>query len=120
LGDREAAPEHLADRVGVAAVFLTPRGYPLPGVCSYHRNVHVEDTTLADPTLLLTHREHEVLFLASRGLTNSQIASELGVSTHVVKFHLASIYRKLGVVNRTEAAAHYVAALAGSADGGAS
>ncbi len=57
---------------------------------------------------------------ASQGMTNSQIATELSVSTHAVKFHLASIYRKLGVANRTEATARYVSALAGFADGGAS
>lgn len=42
--------------------------------------------------------------MASRGLTNPQIARALYVSTHAVKFHLASVYRKLGVGNRTEAA----------------
>lgn len=52
----------------------------------------------------------------SRGLTNAQIAAELGVTTHAVKFHLASIYRKLGVSNRTEATARYVTALSDARD----
>lgn len=42
--------------------------------------------------------------MIATGLTNSQIAKGLGVSIHAVKFHLASVYRKLGVANRTEAA----------------
>ncbi len=42
--------------------------------------------------------------MASLGLTNVQIAGRLHVSIHAVKFHLAAIYRKLGVANRTEAA----------------
>lgn len=42
--------------------------------------------------------------MISRGLTNSQIAKRLGLSVHAVKYHLASVYRKLGVANRTEAA----------------
>ena len=42
--------------------------------------------------------------MISRGLSNSQIATRLGLSIHAVKFHLASVYRKLGVANRTEAA----------------
>ena len=45
-----------------------------------------------------------MLDLASRGLTNSEVAAGLNVSVHAVKFHLAAIYRKLGVANRTEAA----------------
>jgi DNA-binding CsgD family transcriptional regulator len=53
----------------------------------------------------LSHRERAVLELASRGMTNREIASELGLSMHAVKLHLASIYRKLGVDNRTAAAA---------------
>ena len=52
---------------------------------------------------LLSRRELEVLEMASHGLTNMQIASGLSVSVHAVKFHLAAVYRKLGVRNRTEA-----------------
>jgi len=46
--------------------------------------------------------------MASTGLTNPQMAERLEVSVHAVKFHLASIYRKLGVANRTEAAVVYL------------
>jgi DNA-binding CsgD family transcriptional regulator len=42
--------------------------------------------------------------MAAQGLTNQQVAAHLEVTVHAVKFHLASIYRKLGVNNRTEAA----------------
>jgi amino acid adenylation domain-containing protein len=52
----------------------------------------------------LTPREAEVLQLIAHGLTNAQVARQLDVTIHAVKFHLASIYRKLGVTNRTEAA----------------
>jgi DNA-binding CsgD family transcriptional regulator len=44
-----------------------------------------------------------VLLLASDGLSNREIASALGISDHTVKFHLASIYAKLGASTRTEA-----------------
>jgi DNA-binding CsgD family transcriptional regulator len=60
----------------------------------------------ADPRALLSPRENEVLDLASLGLTNQQIATRLDVTVHAVKFHLAGIYRKLGVNNRTEAVVH--------------
>lgn len=58
----------------------------------------------------LTFRENEVLELTSFGLTNDQIAARLDVGVHAIKFHLASIYRKLGVANRTEAASVYLRA----------
>lgn len=51
----------------------------------------------------LTERESEVLDLLSKGLANKQIAIELGISEHTVKFHVSSIYQKLNVTNRTEA-----------------
>jgi DNA-binding CsgD family transcriptional regulator len=56
----------------------------------------------------LTPREIEILEMAARGLTNDEMAKQLEISVHGVKFHLASIYRKLGVHNRTEAAVHYM------------
>jgi DNA-binding NarL/FixJ family response regulator len=62
---------------------------------------------LADPPHL-SPRELEVLKLASAGWTNDSIAHSLGVTVHAVKFHLSSIYRKLGVANRTEAAAAFL------------
>jgi len=46
--------------------------------------------------------------MAARGLTNEQMANDLQISIHGVKFHLASIYRKLGVSNRTEAAVRFL------------
>ena len=56
----------------------------------------------------LSPREKQVLEMACNGLTNAQIAAKLAVSVHVVKFHLAGIYRKLEVANRTEAAVKYL------------
>ena len=56
-------------------------------------------------------REIEVLELASQGMTNPQIAGRLELSVHAIKFHLASIYRKLGAANRTEAAVAWALAM---------
>ena len=56
----------------------------------------------------LSAREVEVLDLISMGLTNSDVATRLGVTVHTVKFRLASIYRKLGVANRAQAVGTYV------------
>jgi DNA-binding CsgD family transcriptional regulator len=53
----------------------------------------------------LTPRERQIAALLSRGRTNQQIAGALTVSRRTVENHLQSIYRKLGVSNRTAAAA---------------
>jgi DNA-binding NarL/FixJ family response regulator len=55
---------------------------------------------IVDP---LTAREREVLQLVAEGLANKQVALSLGISEHTVKFHLSSLYTKLGVTSRTEA-----------------
>jgi DNA-binding NarL/FixJ family response regulator len=60
-----------------------------------------------DP-IQLTEREREVLALAAEGHTNAQIASKLHVSENTIKFHLQKLFLKMGVSNRTEAAARYL------------
>lgn len=57
---------------------------------------------------VLSPRETEVLQMTSQGLTNVQIARQMNVTVHAVKFHLSSVYRKLGVANRTEAAVMFL------------
>jgi len=51
----------------------------------------------------LTPRELDVLRLVAQGLGNKEIAADLDLSTHTVKYHLASVLAKLGVRSRTEA-----------------
>jgi DNA-binding NarL/FixJ family response regulator len=51
----------------------------------------------------LTERESQILQWVARGLANKQIAAALSISEHTVKFHVSSIYAKLGVASRTEA-----------------
>ena len=51
----------------------------------------------------LTTREQDVLALVADGLSNREVAHQLAISEHTVKFHLASIFGKLGVSTRTEA-----------------
>jgi DNA-binding NarL/FixJ family response regulator len=52
----------------------------------------------------LTNREHDILALLSEGRSNRSIAQNLYLSEKTVKAHLAAIFRKLGVTNRTQAA----------------
>ena len=53
---------------------------------------------------LLTERQVEVLRQLSAGLSNKEIARELGLSDKTVKAHITSIFKALDVVNRTQAA----------------
>ena len=50
----------------------------------------------------LTGREVEILQLLALGLTNKQIAARLRISAHTVKFHVSTIFSKLGTTNRVE------------------
>jgi DNA-binding NarL/FixJ family response regulator len=51
----------------------------------------------------LTPREREVLVLLSLGLSNREVAERLGISPHTAKFHVSSIFGKLGAESRAEA-----------------
>ncbi len=57
------------------------------------------------PPAILTPREVEILTALGEGLSNKEVARELGISAHTVKFHLETIFRKLNVTSRAEAVA---------------
>lgn len=52
----------------------------------------------------LTDREREILELLRRGLANKEIAAGLGITVKTVKAHLTSLFQKIGVLDRTQAA----------------
>jgi two-component system nitrate/nitrite response regulator NarL len=56
-----------------------------------------------EPPVLLTPREVEVLTAIGNGLSNKAAARQLGISPHTVKFHIESLFRKLGASSRAEA-----------------
>lgn len=60
-----------------------------------------------DPIQTLSRKERVMLEALSKGLTNRELSSELGISTNTVKFHLSNLYDKLSVKNRTQAIAFY-------------
>jgi LuxR family maltose regulon positive regulatory protein len=81
-------PESWIDRLRRAEVPTPGRAMPAAG----------------DPVVTLTDRERDVLRLLASRLTVREIASELYVSPNTLKFHLKTIYRKLAVGSRAEAA----------------
>ncbi len=56
-----------------------------------------------DEAPLLTPREVEVLAAIGDGCSNKEVARRLGISQHTVKFHLESLFRKLGAASRAAA-----------------
>lgn len=65
-------------------------------------------TDRSDPPHPLSEREHEVLLLIVAGKTNQEIGRELGISEKTVEKHVGSIFVKLNVSSRVEAAVYAV------------
>lgn len=93
---KDCAPEELVAGVRAAAMGQVPIDPRVAGALLPHR-----DATDPQP---LSDREQQVLQLAGEGLANKQIARRLGISDSTVKVHLANIYRRIGVTDRTSAA----------------
>jgi DNA-binding NarL/FixJ family response regulator len=70
----------------------------------FHSCVAAADGAMSEPrSANLTEREREILAAVACGLSNRAISRELQVSEQTVKFHLANVYRKVGVLSRTAA-----------------
>lgn len=98
----EATAEELQAAVAAVALGLIVLPPPLLDRLAGQRPGMAEP--LAEPLAeSLTAREREVLELLSAGLSNKLIARTLQISEHTVKFHVSSIYAKLGASSRTDA-----------------
>jgi len=99
---RDAPPEEIFSAIQAAhagLVLLDPAV-----IQDLARHVNVEHPDSAPEAFdELTAREIEILRMLADGLGNKQIASQLGISEHTVKFHISSILDKLGASSRTEA-----------------
>ncbi len=96
---KEATPEELGQAIDVA---ISGDGRAVSPSLIWTLFEDVTRSGVAD--YKLTRRERDILALLSEGRSNRSIAQNLYLSEKTVKAHLAAIFRKLGVTNRTQAA----------------
>ena len=103
---KDATPEDLEQAIKVALSgggnVLSPK--VIQNLFEENEGVEAEGATGRHPEFSLTHRERDILGLLAEGRSNRDIAQHLYLSEKTVKAHLAAIFRKLGVANRTQAA----------------
>jgi two-component system nitrate/nitrite response regulator NarP len=113
-GDEEAGAPRLAMAAGAAG--FTSRLGPVEGLLQTCTEVAVGKMVFPfidvralqdDPIRSLSKRERAILDALATGLTNRELANELGISMNTVKFHLSNLYDKLSVRNRAQAIAFY-------------
>ncbi|MBL6616702.1 MAG: response regulator transcription factor [Reyranella sp.] len=104
-GDREVSP--IKSQFRDERVILNYMGQLGPGEILLRLTIDTPSTSQVElrKSLGLTARESEVLSWLSKGKTNRDIAQILGLSPRTIDKHLEQIYAKLGVENRTSAAA---------------
>ena len=94
---KDAEPEELQKAVRAAARGEAPLD-PRAG------RALLSARSASAPLEELSDREREVLAMVARGLPNKLIARELSISEKTVKAHLTSVFRTIGVTDRTQAA----------------
>lgn len=87
-------------------IYVPPRLADLEAASSpAAESVQAAPTPAPDILSRLTPRQINVLRCIEKGMTNKEIARELGITDRTVKMHLSTVYPLLGVHNRTQAAA---------------
>ena len=89
---------------GVLAVLRGEFWFSRETLVKYLLDTRDTDPNEKKPGSILTNRETEILVMLASGVSNSQIASGLGISPHTVKTHIYNIYTKINVPNRLQAA----------------
>lgn len=99
----DAPPEELAAAVFAAARGLVAVPLALGELLLAGAGPAEEAEEAGELDEPLTVRERQVLELIGQGLSNREISRDLYISEHTVKFHISSVYAKLGVGSRTAA-----------------
>jgi DNA-binding NarL/FixJ family response regulator len=103
---KDATPEDLSQAINVAMSgsgnVLSPR--VIQNLFEDQEASNASSSNGRRSEYSLTQREHDILALLAEGRSNREIAGRLYLSEKTVKAHLAAIFRKLGVTNRTQAA----------------
>jgi DNA-binding NarL/FixJ family response regulator len=94
---KDADPADLVEGVRAAAAGQSPLDPKVARTLLTRRTGQAPQDQLSD-------REREVLALVADGLANKQIARHLDISERTVKAHLTSIFQRIGVTDRTQAA----------------
>jgi DNA-binding NarL/FixJ family response regulator len=97
------AVAYLGKRIDPSALASTIRQI-MDGEISMETFGLARKTDGSGPDPGLSPRESEILKRVAAGRSNREIAKELWLSEHTVKYHLTNVYRKLGVSGRTDAA----------------
>ena len=99
-GDRRAA----ASQFRAARSMLEPIGAApyLAEVDATLQELGIVTTASRDSRLALTDREHDVVILVAKGMTNREVAAELYVSQKAVEYHLGNVFGKLGISSRRQ------------------
>jgi len=100
---KDTPRERLIAAIKEAAAGKTPVDPDIAGKLFTHvrQGTSVPDTSIAS---LLNEREKEVLGLLGKGLSNAEIAELIYLSEGTVRNYVSSIFDKLGVADRTQAA----------------
>lgn len=69
-----------------------------------HRRTEMELSSFRSRLMQLTQREREVIRMVAHGMSNKQVAENLGISEKTVQVHRGSAYRKLDLHNAAEIA----------------
>lgn len=69
-----------------------------------------EENTKTEAKLPVTKREEDILSRLAKGMTNKEISAELNLSSATVRNHLSTIFVKLKVKNRAQAAVEAIKA----------
>jgi DNA-binding NarL/FixJ family response regulator len=89
-----------AIRISHAGELWAPRRLLTQVVEALRHKVDEMEGSLSEMREALTDREQEVIIYAVQGMTNKQIATQLGISAKTVKTHLQNVFRKLKITRR--------------------